>query len=138
MLEDGSINPGQMTNFNHFAFGAVGRFLHEVVGGLRILEPGWKHFEIASKPGGTVTSCRVTHKSPYGLIVCVWKIVEGRLQVEIKVPPDSTARVILPGVNEVVGSGKRAYETGWVGDKRWPPKCIRLPYTREPVDEFVA
>ena len=32
MLPDGSINPGDMTSFNHYAFGAVADWLHRTVG----------------------------------------------------------------------------------------------------------
>ena len=35
MLPDGSINPGDMTSFNHYAFGAVADWLHRTVGGSR-------------------------------------------------------------------------------------------------------
>ena len=34
MLPDGSINPGEMTSFNHYAFGAVADWLHRTVAGL--------------------------------------------------------------------------------------------------------
>jgi alpha-L-rhamnosidase len=34
MLPDGSINPGEMTSFNHYALGAVADFLHRTVAGL--------------------------------------------------------------------------------------------------------
>ena len=34
MLPDGRVNPGEMTSFNHYALGAVGDWLHRVVGGL--------------------------------------------------------------------------------------------------------
>jgi hypothetical protein len=33
MLPDGSINPGQMTSFNHYALGAVADWMHRVIGG---------------------------------------------------------------------------------------------------------
>ena len=35
MLPDGSINPGDMTSFNHYAFGAVADWLHRTVAGPR-------------------------------------------------------------------------------------------------------
>ena len=35
MLPDGSINPGGMTSFNHYAFGAVADWMHRTVGGPR-------------------------------------------------------------------------------------------------------
>ena len=34
MLPDGSINPGEMTSFNHYAFGAVADWMHRSVAGL--------------------------------------------------------------------------------------------------------
>src|SRR5262249_14600583 len=42
MLPDGSINPGEMTSFNHYAFGAVADWLHRVVGGLAPAAPGYR------------------------------------------------------------------------------------------------
>ena len=35
MLPDGTINPGEMTSFNHYALGAVADWLHRTVGGPR-------------------------------------------------------------------------------------------------------
>ena len=52
MLPDGSVNPGEMTSFNHYALGAVADFLHRVVGGLQRVEPGYRRVRIAPRPGG--------------------------------------------------------------------------------------
>ena len=41
MLPDGTINPGQMTSFNHYALGAVADWMHRVIGGIAPLEPGY-------------------------------------------------------------------------------------------------
>ena len=40
MLPDGSINPGEMTSFNHYALGAVADFLHRAVAGPRLRRAG--------------------------------------------------------------------------------------------------
>ena len=42
MLPDGTINPGEMTSFNHYAFGAVADWLHRVVAGLAPDAPGYE------------------------------------------------------------------------------------------------
>ncbi|MGA9869653.1 MAG: family 78 glycoside hydrolase catalytic domain, partial [Rhodococcus sp. (in: high G+C Gram-positive bacteria)] len=42
MLPDGSINPGEMTSFNHYAFGAVADWMHRSVAGLAPLEAGYR------------------------------------------------------------------------------------------------
>ena len=34
MLPDGTINPGEMTSFNHYAFGSIADWMHRTIGGL--------------------------------------------------------------------------------------------------------
>jgi hypothetical protein len=46
VLPDGSVNPGEMTSFNHDALGAVADWLHRTVGGLAPATPGWRHIAI--------------------------------------------------------------------------------------------
>ncbi|KAF5683541.1 alpha-L-rhamnosidase [Fusarium denticulatum] len=57
MLPDGSVNPGRMTSFNHYALGAVADWLHGTVGGIAPMasSPGWKVFRVKPIPGGNVT-----------------------------------------------------------------------------------
>ena len=47
MLPDGSINPGEMTSFNHYALGAVADWLHRTVAGPR---PGGARLPRAAGP----------------------------------------------------------------------------------------
>ena len=42
MLPDGTINPGPMTSFNHYAFGSIADWMHRTIGGLSALEPGYR------------------------------------------------------------------------------------------------
>lgn len=51
MLPDGSINPGHMTSFNHYALGAVADFLHRRVAGLEATAPGYQTIRVAPLPG---------------------------------------------------------------------------------------
>lgn len=126
MLANGDINPGDMTSFNHYALGSVAYFLHAYVGGIRLLEPGWKKVLIKPQPGGTVTNAKVSHISPYGEIKCEWEIKGDKLSVRVSVPPNVTAKVDLPGgKEEEVGSGERTYEVDWKNDERFPPKPVQ-------------
>ena len=50
MLPDGTINPGEMTSFNHYALGAVADWLHRVVAGLAPATPGYRRMRIAPQP----------------------------------------------------------------------------------------
>ena len=54
MLPDGTINPGQMTSFNHYALGAVADWMHRTIGGIAPLEPGYSRVLIAPRPGGGI------------------------------------------------------------------------------------
>jgi alpha-L-rhamnosidase len=141
MLADGSINPGEMTSFNHYALGSVASFLHSVVGGLSPVEPGWKRIRIQPQPGGTITSATMSFNSPYGLVKCEWRMERNdqeveRLEVEIRVPPNTTAEVILPGLSETVGSGTRHYSVPWKRDLRFPPQGKEIAYGELPSDNW--
>ncbi len=108
MLPDGSINPGEMTSFNHYALGAVADWMHRTIGGLAPAEPGYHRMEIAPRPGGGLTHARARHFTPYGMAECAWKIEDETLHLNVIIPPNTTARVTLPGTNTPtieVGSG---------------------------------
>jgi alpha-L-rhamnosidase len=107
MLPDGTINPGEMTSFNHYAFGAVADWMHRTIGGLTPAEPGYRRIEIRPRPGGGLTHCRVTHRTSYGLAESAWRIENGKFDLYVRVPANVTASVTLPGDNRTleVGSG---------------------------------
>lgn len=109
MLPDGSINPGGMTSFNHYALGAVAAWLQQTVGGLAAAEPGYRVIEVAPQPGGGLTHAESVHRTPYGWAASSWEIGEGgRLSLDVVVPVGATARVTLPGAEEpvVLGHGR--------------------------------
>ena len=108
MLPDGSVNPGEMTSFNHYALGAVADWVHRTVGGLAPAVPGWRQIEIRPRPGGGLTFAHARYRTAYGTVACSWRLEEGEMTVEIEVPPNSTANVFLPGGQDgpiEVGSG---------------------------------
>jgi alpha-L-rhamnosidase len=108
MLPDGSINPGEMTSFNHYALGAVADWMHRTLGGLTPAEPGYRRLEIRPRPGGGLTRCRTSHLTPYGLAECAWSLEAGKIDLSVIIPPNTTARVTLPGSDTPpieVGSG---------------------------------
>lgn len=132
MLPDGSINPGEMTSFNHYALGAVTDWMHRAVGGLAPAEPGYRRLTIAPRPGGGLTHCRTRLRTPYGLAECAWKITDGTIDMRVTVPPNTRALVTVPGsdLDSIeVGSGR----WHWVADYKDPDE--RGPYT---VDDLVG
>jgi alpha-L-rhamnosidase len=112
MLPDGSINPGEMTSFNHYALGAVADWMHRTIGGLAPAAPGYRRIAIAPRPGGGLTHASARHRTPYGLAECAWRIDGDMIEVTALVPPNTSATVTLPGSDTPsfdVGSGSHRW-----------------------------
>ncbi len=101
MLPDGSINPGEMTSFNHYALGAVADWMHRTVGGLSPLEPGYARVLVAPHPGGGLTWARTTLATPHGDLEVHWRQEDARLIVRTTLPPGVTGVLRLPGREDV-------------------------------------
>ncbi|WP_295693744.1 alpha-L-rhamnosidase [Lapillicoccus sp.] len=108
MLPDGSINPGEMTSFNHYALGAVADWMHRTIGGIAPLTPGYEQVLVAPLPGGGLTWAAASLESPQGPITTRWSTDDdGQLTLDVGIPEGATALVRLPGVEDVtVGSGQ--------------------------------
>jgi alpha-L-rhamnosidase len=98
MLPDGTINPGQMTSFNHYAFGAVAHWMHQVIGGIAPLEPGYSKVLIAPQPGGDIHWARSSLETRHGKISVFWsRQNDGPIELDFSIPEGVTALVQLPG-----------------------------------------
>jgi alpha-L-rhamnosidase len=137
MLPDGRINPGNMTSFNHYALGSVANFLYSKLAGLSPLEPGWKRALVKPQPGGTITSAETTFDSPYGPYSVSWTLNGEKLVVHVSVPPNTEAKVELPGVEKMIGSGKHVFEAVWPLNKDWPPAIYQGPQSAKFPDSYV-
>ena len=102
MLPDGTVNPGTMTSFNHYALGAVADWLHRVVAGLAPASPGYRTITFAPRPGGGLTHASARHLSPYGEVSIAWHLDGGELVIATTVPTGTTATLDLPGRDAVV------------------------------------
>lgn len=134
MLPDGSINPGDMTSFNHYALGAVADFMHRVIGGLAPAEPGYRRVRVAPRPGGGLTAAVTRHRSPYGDVGVSWRRDGDELSVEVEVPVGVTAMIDLPDVQVEVGHGRHTFVTGYraAADDPEPPAGLT------PFEESIA
>jgi alpha-L-rhamnosidase len=112
MLPDGSINPGDMTSFNHYALGAVADWLHRTVAGLAPAAPGYRRLAVAPRPGPGITSASAAHETPYGRAAVSWELTDGTaFALELTVPAGTTATVQLPDGSAplTVGSGQHSF-----------------------------
>lgn len=112
LLPDGSVNPGEMTSFNHYALGAVADWMQRTLGGLAPAEPGYRRLEIHPRPAPGLTHATVRHLTPYGVAESSWSLANGEITVRVVVPPNVTATVILPGKESQpieIGAGNFAW-----------------------------
>ncbi len=108
---DGSVNPGGMTSFNHYALGAVADWLHRRVAGLAPAAPGYRSLTVHPLPTEELTRASARHLTPYGEASVAWERSGGRLRLEVHVPVGAAATVHVPGTADIVSVGH--------GDHRW-------------------
>ncbi len=112
MKADGSFDESGMNSFNHYAYGSIGSWMVQKIGGLNVLEAGYKKSRIAPMPIKGVTWAKTHLETPYGKLACDWACRDGSFFVDITVPAGTTAEVTLPDKEDtfVVGSGEYHYE----------------------------
>jgi alpha-L-rhamnosidase len=113
MLPDGTINPGEMTSFNHYALGAVADWMHRAIGGIAPAAPGYAQVVIAPQPGGGLTWAKAALDSPHGRIAADWRLEGGRFSLQVDVPEGVSATVRLPrgGPTHDVGAGSHTFSS---------------------------
>jgi alpha-L-rhamnosidase len=118
MLPDGTINPGEMTSFNHYALGAVADWMHRTVGGLAPLEPGYSRVLVAPRPGGGLSWASASLDTVHGHLEVRWEQADGRLTVTAELPAGVTGVLSLAGRPDVeLASGTQTHtsEPGLAG-----------------------
>jgi alpha-L-rhamnosidase len=120
MLPDGHVNPGDMTSFNHFAFGAIVDWMHRSVAGLAPAAPGYERILIRPLIGGGLTHAQAKHLSPHGMIEVSWSIAEDKLRLAVAIPDGAAASVYVPGVDRPVevAAGTHSWSVNWTRETK--------------------
>ncbi|HRH41105.1 MAG TPA: family 78 glycoside hydrolase catalytic domain [Pyrinomonadaceae bacterium] len=111
-VENGFGGNNSMNSFNHYSFGAVGRWMMAYSLGIQRDEknPGFKHFILQPEPDptGKMTWAKGFYDSMYGRINSSWKVENGNLTYSATVPANTTATLYLPTIsgNSVKENGK--------------------------------
>jgi alpha-L-rhamnosidase len=93
-----------MNSFNHYSYGAIGDWMYKTMAGLNPdpAAPGYKKIIIAPKPGGGITSAAAELETQYGKVRSAWKIEGGKMMLDVIVPPNTTAKIILPTASATI------------------------------------
>lgn len=101
--KDGSVST---YSYNHYAFGCIGDWMYRHLGGLQLIEPGYKRFKVAPAFDCGLTSVTVSEETPYGKATVMWKIISKKILLHVEVPVNTQALIQLPGKeSKTFGSG---------------------------------
>lgn len=95
---NGTFQTPDMNSYNHYAYGAIGDWMYRNIAGINSdpAAPGYKNMVICPKPGKGISSASGTLNTPYGRVLSSWRIEDGWFKLEVSVPPNARAIVVLP------------------------------------------
>lgn len=101
--EDGT--PAECS-MNHFAFGCVGEYLYRYILGIDFVEPGFRRIKINPDISCGLSKVEGSYESIWGQICVLWEIKDKVAKIEVTIPPDTEAEVILGNEKLLCGCGK--------------------------------
>lgn len=114
VMPDGSMSKTGMNSLNHYSYGSVMEFVYAYAAGIRPLENGFEKAIIAPNPNARLPKIQCTYDSVSGKYVCNTEIcADGKVVVDIEIPFECEAKVILPGYKEKemeLSAGKYHFE----------------------------
>lgn len=97
------------SSYNHYAFGCIGDWMVRTLLGLRAETPGFSEITISPSFKYGLSHCEGKFDSIYGPISVKWEIDDGRTILNVSVPAGCRANIVLPGIEETVGSGDYSF-----------------------------
>lgn len=107
---DGTFQTPSMNSYNHYAYGAIGDWMYQQIGGIQALAegPGYKKFRIAASPGAGLTRAEANLDTYYGTIRSAWAFEGDTFSHQVLVPVNTTAEIVLPyGAYDAIREGGR-------------------------------
>jgi alpha-L-rhamnosidase len=100
-------DPG-MNSFNHYAYGAIGDWMYRVSAGIETKGAGYRHIVIQPHPTEKISYSKASFESSYGTIASGWERKGSQVVINVKIPANTSATIILPvdGASKVRESGK--------------------------------
>ncbi|MDQ1605946.1 MAG: alpha-L-rhamnosidase, partial [Microbacteriaceae bacterium] len=97
---DGTFGDVSMNSFNHYAYGAVGNWMYQNIGGISSASAGYKTSVIAPNIGGGLTSGAGSLDSVYGTIASKWSVTADGMNLDATVPANTTSTIRIPAVSK--------------------------------------
>jgi alpha-L-rhamnosidase len=110
--DKGFQDPG-MNSFNHYAYGAIGSWMYQVLAGIDLHPevPGYRKFVIRPHVGGGIEWVKAKHTCLFGDIRSEWSLESGEFVLTVEVPVGTEAEVVMPfsGSTHAVVSGVKTF-----------------------------
>lgn len=91
---------------NHPMFGSIGEWFYRSLLGINPAAPGFKKIIIKPQPAGDLTFAKGSYESPYGTISSDWKITNGKFNLKVGIPANTSAEIWVPLKYGKVSGGK--------------------------------
>ncbi len=101
-----------MNSFNHYAYGSCGEWMYSAVAGIDLDEkvPGFKHLRIEPRIvtalGVGLTRCEADFATAQGQVKSAWSWEGGIATLEVVIPANASATMVLPGIENVTENGQ--------------------------------
>jgi alpha-L-rhamnosidase len=111
---DSSFQDVGMNSFNHYAYGAIGDWMYRVVAGIEMGKTGYKHILIQPQPTPRLSFAKAHFESNYGRIESNWEQKNGKMRLNVRIPPNTTATITLPNakMGEITDLSRGSREGG--------------------------
>lgn len=85
-----------MNSFSHYAYGAVGEWMFCTLAGIDLKTTAFKKIIIHPQPAKGITNAQAEYVSIYGKICSSWSVSKGIFKLDVSIPPNTTAEIVLP------------------------------------------
>jgi alpha-L-rhamnosidase len=110
ITSDGGFQDAGMNSFNHYAYGAVGKWIYSFVAGIDS-DPdkvAYKNIIMNTHTPKELTNAKANYHSIYGDIESSWKNENGTFILDVLVPANTTADIYLPSeAKETITEGSK-------------------------------
>ncbi len=91
-----------MNSFNHYSYGSCAQWMFSTIGGIDTDGPGFRNIVIHPQPGGDLTYAKTSYESINGLIATDWKRENDALSLNVTIPPNTAATILVPATEKSV------------------------------------
>ncbi|MFA7288499.1 MAG: glycoside hydrolase family 78 protein [Melioribacteraceae bacterium] len=95
---NGTFQSDGMNSFNHYAYGAIGKWLYSDIAGIGIdpEKPAYKNIIVNPLTNDKLKFANANFHSMYGDISSSWKLENGKFLLRVEIPANNTADIYLP------------------------------------------